>query len=93
MDAVPLLATMVGKRVLVEWVGVEAPHPDTEDEDGAVDEEWPDNVSYESRQIGKMGAFIFVGYNDMGIEVRTGVDEWPHFISWSAVLVIELLEE
>ncbi len=32
LDRPPILATMVGKRVLVEWIGVEAPSPE-EDED------------------------------------------------------------
>jgi hypothetical protein len=90
LDTTPLLATMVGKRVLVEWIGVAHPEPE-DDEEWA--EEWPDNVTYRSHQIGKMGALILVGYNDLGIEVRTGLDDWPYFISWRAVLQIEPLEK
>jgi hypothetical protein len=82
---------MVGKRVLVEWIGLEAPRSGG-DED-LVEVKWSDNVTYLSRQIGKIEALILEGYNEFGIEVRTGLDKQPHFVSWNAVLTIKLLSE
>jgi hypothetical protein len=98
MEETPLLANMVGKRVLLEWVGVAPPELEEDGEDGEAgeaeeDEEWPDNVTYLSHKVGKMGTVYLVGYNQLGIEVRTGLDDWPYFISWTAVLQIELLPE
>jgi hypothetical protein len=55
--------------------------------------EWSDNVTYLSRQTGKMGALILADYNSFGIERRTGLGNQPHFISWKAVLTIEVLSE
>jgi hypothetical protein len=81
---------MVGKKVLVEWIGVQTPVLDEEEDE--VEEEWPYNLTFQAEQIGKMGAYILDGYNQLGIEVRTGLDNRPAFISWNAVLQIELLE-
>jgi hypothetical protein len=97
VEEAPLLTDMMGKRVLLEWVGVAPPELEEggeleEGEDGEV-EEWPDNVTYHSRQVGKMAAVYLAGYNQLGIEVRSGLDEWPYFISWNAVLQIELLPD
>ncbi len=100
MEQAPLLTDMMGKRVLLEWVGVAPPELEEDgEENGEVDgeaeedEEWPDNVTYHSHKVGKMGALYLVGYNQHGIEVRSGLDEWPYFISWNAVLQIELLPD
>jgi hypothetical protein len=98
VEEAPLLTDMMGKRVLLEWVGVAPPELEEAGEDGAAgeaeeEEEWPDNVTYHSHKVGKMGAVYLVGYNQLGIEVRTGLDEWPYFISWNAVLQIELLRD
>jgi hypothetical protein len=68
------------------------PEPEEEGEDEE-DEEWPDNLTYQSHKVGKMGAVYLVGYNQLGIEVRTGLNDWPYFISWNAVLQIELLPD
>ncbi len=92
MEETPILASMVGKRVLLEWVGVAPPELEEEGENED-DEEWPDNVIYHSHQVGKMGAVYLVGYNQHGIEVRSGINDWPYFISWNAVLQIEPLSE
>jgi hypothetical protein len=80
-------------------MGRRCPPPELEEggeteavEDGEV-EAWPDNVTYHSQQVGKMAAVYLAGYNQHGIEVRTGLDEWPFFISWNAVLQIELLPD
>jgi hypothetical protein len=96
MEETPLLANMVGKRVLLEWVGVAPPELEEdgeEDREAEEDEDWPDNVTYHSHKVGKMGALYLVGYNQHGIEVRTGLDEWPFFISWNAVLHCRQLGE
>ncbi|HZB83586.1 MAG TPA: hypothetical protein VE288_12180 [Rubrobacteraceae bacterium] len=89
MDGPSLLANMVGKLVVVEWVGVDPPEP-AEGEDTV--EELSFGVFYLSERIGKRGGVLLQGYDQFGIVVQSDMDDAPFFIAWNAVLQIQPLE-
>jgi hypothetical protein len=86
-----MLPTLVGKRVVVEWIGVDPPQP--EEGEDMVDELVVGQAYLSSSQIGKMAGVILEDYDQYGIKVRRDVEHWPFFIAWNAVLEIRPLEE